>query len=149
MATTPLEREILTHYATTSGPYRGGADNWTPTHHEIVQRFVDLGLLIRHHGADGLQRIRANDEALRVYLAALAAVPLPVQRWVVPAAPGPGLPESREPPGSRSDRGDGRADADASAEAAAARLAALERQIRELKPDDAPPSRRRFEVEED
>jgi hypothetical protein len=142
MATTPLEREILTHYATTGGPYRGGADNWTSTHHEIVQRFVTLGLLIRHPGEDGLQRIRANDEALRVYLAALAAVPLPVQRWVVPAAPSPGAEQAR-------DRHDGRADAQASAETTAGRLAALEREVRDLRPDDALPSRRRFEVEED
>ena len=53
MATTPLEREILTHYATTAGPYRGGSANWTETHARIVERFIDLGLLIAFKGADG------------------------------------------------------------------------------------------------
>jgi hypothetical protein len=139
MATTPLEREILTHYATTAGPYLGGSDNWTETHIEIVRRFIELGLLISYQGADGLQRIRQNEEALRVYMAALAAVPLPVQRWVVPSTLA--APESRD--------GRGSADPDSECDATEVRVTALERQLRALQRDESDPCRERHEVEED
>lgn len=139
MATTPLEREILTHYATKEGPYLGGSENWSETHVEIVRRFIDLGLLISYKGADGLQRIRQNEEALRAYMAALAAVPLPVQRWVVAsthAAFGacdggnPGEPAAR-------------------CAATEARIAGLERQVVALQTDERGSRRERYEVEED
>jgi hypothetical protein len=139
MATTPLEREILTHYATTAGPYRGGSENWTETHVQIVRRFLDLGLLISHKGADGLQRIRQNEEALRVYMAALAAVPLPVRRWVVPSTPE--AFEYRD--------GGSSGDSVASDDDTPARVAELERQVRALRTDESGPRRERYEVEED
>jgi hypothetical protein len=130
MATTPLEREILTHYATTAGPYRGGSENWTETHVEIVRRFIDLGLLMSFKGEDGRQHVAQNEPALRLYMAALAAVPLPVQRWVVPAVadaePGEACSADME-----------------------ARVAELERQVHALQSDDSRPRHKRYEVEED
>jgi hypothetical protein len=139
MATTPLEREILTHYATTAGPYRGGSENWLETHVQIVRRFLDLGLLISHKGADGLQRIGQNEEALRVYMAALAAVPLPVQRWVVPSTHD--AFESRD--------GGGSGDSVARGDDTQARVAQLERQVGALQTDESGPRRERYGVEED
>jgi hypothetical protein len=139
MATTPLEREILTHYATTAGPYRGGSENWLETHVQIVRRFLDLGLLISHTGADGLQRIGQNEEALRIYMAALAAVPLPVQQWVVPS--------TRDAFESRDGGGSG--DSVARGDDTQARVAELERQVRALQTDESGPRRERYGLEED
>lgn len=82
--TTPLEREILTHYWSTPGPYLGGSENWKATHGLLVQKFVDLGLLVRYDGEDGFPHIRGNQDALRLYMEALSMVPLPVQRWIIP-----------------------------------------------------------------
>ncbi len=80
--TTPLEREILTHYYVMAEPYQGGSENWNPCVSGIVNVFIRMGLLIRCDG-----RLRANEPALRVYMDTLAAVPLPVQRWVIPEPP--------------------------------------------------------------
>jgi hypothetical protein len=154
MATTPLEREILAHYATSAGPYRGGTGQWTQTHVQIIQRFIDLGLLLCPTGADGLQRLKANEPALRAYMAALAAVPLPVQRWVVPATNDAesDLNEAQpERPGSRSDGlNGGRSDTTAAlASETQARVAELERQIRDLQGGQTAPRPLRYEAEED
>jgi hypothetical protein len=73
--TSPLEREILTHYYTTPLPYT----TRSLVHVEAVAKFVELGLLISDE--DG---VRADYEALGPYMDALAAVPLPVRRWVIP-----------------------------------------------------------------
>ncbi len=127
MATTPLEREILTHYATSPGPYLGGSGNWAEIHVKIVQRFIDLRLLISHQGADGRSHLRANEEALRVYMDALAAVPLPVQRWVVEVPGGPA----------------------AQSDEMEQRIAELERQVHELQTAESGPPRPRYEPEED
>ena len=158
MATTPLEREILTHYATTAGPYRGGSDNWTETHVQIVRRFVDLGLLVSYKDADGVPRIRQNEDALRPYMAALAAVPLPVQRWVVPSTPnddddneGKVCSELRERESWRFGprAGGGSGDSVAGSGDTEARVAQLEQQVRALQPDESRPGRKAYGVEED
>jgi hypothetical protein len=133
MATTPLEREILTHYATTPGPYLGGSENWAEVHAKIVQHFIELRLLISHQGADGRSHLRANEEALRAYMDALAAVPLPVQRWMVP------------PPQAPSE---GSGDPAAHRDPIEQRLVALERQVRDLQSAESVP-RPRYEPEED
>ena len=78
MSTTPLEREILTHYWTSPAPF--------PRCHvdavrEAIERFVRLGLLSYDAAANEYRGIK---EALRPYMEALDAVPLPVQRWEVP-----------------------------------------------------------------
>ncbi|HYK50908.1 MAG TPA: hypothetical protein VEU94_14365 [Terriglobales bacterium] len=78
MSTTPLEREILTHYWTSPAPF--------PRCHvdavrEAIERFVGLGLLSYDAAANEYRGVK---DALRPYMEALDAVPLPVQRWVVP-----------------------------------------------------------------
>jgi len=78
MSTTPLEREILTHYWMSPGPF--------PRCHvgavrEAVERFVRLGLLSYDAAANEYRGVK---EALRPYMEALDAVPLPVQQWQVP-----------------------------------------------------------------
>ena len=139
MTTTPLEREILTHYATSEGPYRGGPANWTETHVRLVQRFVELGLLIADPAAEGRAHVRPNAEALRAYMAALAAVPLPVRRWVVPTAGG-------TPHGNAGAEGTAPAQRD---DALAARIAALELEVRELNSRETTPRTSRYEGEDD
>ena len=79
--TTPFEREILSHYYVSSAPFRNEGELAVT----LVNKFVDLGLLRRldfpnAYGA----KIAGNKEPLSVYMDALAAVPLPVQRWIVP-----------------------------------------------------------------
>lgn len=76
--TTPYEREVLTHHYTCSEPF----PCQTILYSQTVERFVELGLLVR---AEGVDRPLANCDAMEPYMAALAAVPLPVQRWIVPA----------------------------------------------------------------
>lgn len=83
--TSPLEREILTHYYTSPEPYKGGSEHWGKLHSEIVDKFVKLGLLERRpNPATGLLKVYGNDAALHVYMRALAAVRLPEQHWVIP-----------------------------------------------------------------
>lgn len=79
--TTPLDREILTHYYVSPEPFpRSGGSN-----SETVQRFIRLGLLVELPQANKYgSTIEANREAIRVYMDALGRVPLPVQRWVIP-----------------------------------------------------------------
>lgn len=86
--TTPLDREILTHYWVSPEPFLKGSENWTQTHHDIVNKFLGLGLLRHEDDGTGFHRIRANPEALKPYMDALAAVPLPVKKWLIPAANG-------------------------------------------------------------
>jgi hypothetical protein len=73
--TTPYEREILTHHYTSWSPFPRD----TELYREYVEKFARMGLLRVDGG-----KVEANKEALRTYMDALAAVPLPVQKWVVP-----------------------------------------------------------------
>lgn len=82
--TSPLEREILTHYWTTPGPYAGSTDDWSQSVCIHVRRFVALGLLEERSPGTAAAHIVANQEALKVYMEALAQVPLPVRQWVIP-----------------------------------------------------------------
>lgn len=86
--TTPYEREILTHYWVSPEPWKNGSENWRDLDGKIIDKFVRLGLLrqVQHQeiGSVLVSKIVKNEEALRVYMDALAAVPLPVQRWVIP-----------------------------------------------------------------
>ena len=82
--TSPLERAILAHYYCSNTPYMDGSENWASAQREAVAQFVMLGLLIKTPQDDNTTKITANQEALTPYMEALAAVPLPVQRWVVP-----------------------------------------------------------------
>lgn len=86
--TSPLEREILAwYYCRNEMPFLGGSEHWTPVHLRAVGRMTDLGLLIKVPAKAGQTHghIEANKAALRVYMEALASVPLPVQRWVTPS----------------------------------------------------------------
>lgn len=86
MSTTPLERAILTHYWTTPGPWKGGSENWNRLDHEIVDRMQALNLLRSEIGGkDRSCRIVANTDSLEIYMDALAAVPFPVLKWVMPS----------------------------------------------------------------
>jgi hypothetical protein len=81
MTTTSFEREILTHYYV-----YGNSEAWpekqrTPFYHVAVKRFLKAGLLRWDAGNDV---VAGNSPALRVYMDALAAVPLPVQTWAIP-----------------------------------------------------------------
>lgn len=78
--TTPFEREVLTHHfcSTASFPRQ------TKLYYETVDKFVAMGLLewvAREES--GSVRIRATEGA-RIYMVALAAVPLPVRVWKKP-----------------------------------------------------------------
>jgi hypothetical protein len=75
--TTPLEREILAHFWTSSEPFqRVGA----PSCRAAIRKFIKLGLLRYDDGG----RVVGVPEALGPYMRALAVVPLPVQSWEVP-----------------------------------------------------------------
>ena len=74
--TTPLDREILTHYYTTPGPFPRDS----PHISDQTQYFLDLELLTKDSDGD----VVSNDAALQVYMDALGAVPLPVKKWVQP-----------------------------------------------------------------
>lgn len=80
--TTPLEREILTAYWTSPEGYTGRR---TDLHDRIIQKFVRLGLLCLQSPGS----VQPNFDALSPYMDALAAVPLPVQRWVIPTDASP------------------------------------------------------------
>lgn len=89
--TSPLEREILTHYWARSGDWKGDRTKWTSLDHDIVSRFLELELLqldapATHKDGWNYNLFKANREALEPYMRALAQVPLPVKRteWIVP-----------------------------------------------------------------
>ena len=83
--TTPYEREILTHYYTRPGPWKEGSENWLELDILTIREFQLRGLLVSEYVEEtGLNRIVANEAALRVYMDALSAVLLPVQQWVIP-----------------------------------------------------------------
>lgn len=73
--TTPFEREVLTHHYVSNAPF----PRLSALYFETALRFVRLGLLFPQ-GPNGFR----PGPALAVYMEALAAVPLPVQKWVVP-----------------------------------------------------------------
>jgi hypothetical protein len=78
MATTPLEREILTHYWTAAPgtPF----PRMSPPAAAALERFTALNIL-SPTGTGG--SLCADQNALAVYMAALAAVPLPTREWVI------------------------------------------------------------------
>jgi hypothetical protein len=84
VSTSNYERAILAHYFCFPGPWKGGSENWNQLDIDTIKRFIDRGLLIQHKEP---QSIEGNHEALRVYMDALDAVPLPIQRWTIPEQP--------------------------------------------------------------
>lgn len=78
---TPLEIEILLHYATRATDYRNG-DFSAPAVRDAVERFVGAGLLVeRDPGQTPLYWMLERGHA---YVDALCKLPLPVQVWVIP-----------------------------------------------------------------
>jgi hypothetical protein len=75
--TTPLEREILTHYWCYADPHPHEFKRDT-LQHTIIERYIRLGLLKREGGV-----VHPNRPALEPYMEALSAVPLPTQKWIV------------------------------------------------------------------
>lgn len=81
---TILQLEILLHYGASQSDYRDG-DFSSPAVREAINMFRDeLGML----ETPGRGRCQAYGltERGRVFVAALKAVPLPVQTWVMPGA---------------------------------------------------------------
>lgn len=76
--TTAFEREILTHHFVSDAPFPRDSDLYRRT----AKHFAILGLL-KLEGFDG-EKVSGNQNALRPYMEALAAVPLPVNQWVIP-----------------------------------------------------------------
>jgi len=83
--TTPLERQILTHYWLYDKQY-DGPDSCVAK--KFIRVMVARGIL--REGRDGI--IYGNRDALEPYMKALEAIPLPINEWYVPAPPtfGPG-----------------------------------------------------------
>ena len=82
----PYAIQILMHYRCSPRPWKDGSEHWLPLDVELIETFVTFGLLIKipHPDIPGATKIVKNEEALRVYVDALEAVPLPVCRWVLP-----------------------------------------------------------------
>jgi hypothetical protein len=81
--TSAFERELLTWYYTRPGMFRRGDGRPSALVTEIETKYVKAGLLrydIRNDEIIGVE------EALKVYMDALAAVPLPRRRddWFIP-----------------------------------------------------------------
>ncbi len=87
---TPLEIEILMHYACKADDYRDG-DHSAPAVKDALNRFTGDEALLRHEGfrpekfGDGRLKARyAVTPRARAYLEALCKVPLPQERWMLP-----------------------------------------------------------------
>lgn len=80
--TTPLMREILTHYYV----YGDNFPRESAAISALCARFAELGLLRRLPliPVELIQRYEANRDALQPYMEALGAIPLPVCSWAVP-----------------------------------------------------------------
>ena len=84
---TPLEIEILLHYYTRAVDYRDG-DFTAPAVRQALDSFYELGML-RHatRKSDSGPLSYEVTERAEAYIQALCALPLPVQKWVMPPSP--------------------------------------------------------------
>lgn len=87
--TSPLEREIITWYWCRPTEYKGDREEWTELEHKIVVALIERGMLkvkgvATNRNGWSYQTIEAVRDAVEPYMKALAAVPLPVQQWVIP-----------------------------------------------------------------
>lgn len=78
--TTPLEREILSHYYCKADPYRACSPD---AHDRVVHRMLSKGLL-REIPKNEFGSRWGPTPGLHAYMEALAALPFPVQKWVMP-----------------------------------------------------------------
>ena len=88
---TPLEIDIILHYYAIAEDYRGG-DHSAPAVGEAIKRFISADMLrpATPNPEDRLLAVRPPayvvTERGRIYVEALQAVPLPIQKWVMPEA---------------------------------------------------------------
>ena len=80
----PLQVEILLHYWWSPSDFELHSEG-SAAQKEFCEELVRLGILSRVTG--GTNFYTANKEALKPYVEAVLAVPLPVQVWVVPEKP--------------------------------------------------------------
>jgi hypothetical protein len=80
----PLHIEILLHYRGRADDFRDG-DFSAPAVRDAINDFKgELGLLeLEPAGSDFARTYRLTERG-EVYVAALCALPLPTQRWVIP-----------------------------------------------------------------
>ncbi len=83
---TPLEISILIHYRCSPTDFRDG-DFSAPAVRQAIDQFKDSGFIRLTEDDDKAEAIYVGTDKCRAYVEALEAVPEPVQRWVVPAAP--------------------------------------------------------------
>lgn len=84
----PLQIEIALHYFSRGDDYRTVSQSpnayTPPAIVDVLALFVDSGLLRTDKRSGDFERKYHPTEALRVYVNAVCAVPLPVQQWVIP-----------------------------------------------------------------
>lgn len=81
---TPLQVEILLHYWYCPDDFKLHSEG-NAGKKKFCEELVRLGILSK--ASKGTNFYEANMEALRPYVEAVLAVPLPVQVWVVPEKP--------------------------------------------------------------
>lgn len=77
---TPYEIGLLVHYCCTESEPPGDE----PIRADTKAEFIRLGLLETCEPQSLFRRHVKATEKLQVYVEALTAVPLPVQKWVIP-----------------------------------------------------------------
>lgn len=81
---TPIEIDILLHYYVSPEEYRNG-DIGAPAVLDALKKFVSRGLIVKRTVPNEYGALyEGNSAALKVYVETLCAVPLPVQKWVMP-----------------------------------------------------------------
>lgn len=74
----PLEIEIILHYHCCQSDYR---DTESPAAREAFRKLVDANIL-QFWNKYGLKYV-ANKIATQLYVDAICAVPLPIQKWIM------------------------------------------------------------------
>lgn len=80
----PLQVEILLHYWYSPDDFNLHHEG-SPMRKQFCDELVERGILSKATG--GTNFYTANTEALKPYIEAVLAVPLPVQVWVMPENP--------------------------------------------------------------
>lgn len=78
MNTTPFEREVITFFYVS--PPGAVFERITPLYHDFVKRLMKAGLLVYDAHTDSIVGVKC---ALKPYMEALGAVPLPTCRWEI------------------------------------------------------------------
>lgn len=83
---TPLEISILIHYHCSPTDFRDG-DFSAPAVRQAINEFKQTGFIKAAEPSDNVAAAYIGTDKCGVYVQALCAVPEPIQKWVVPAAP--------------------------------------------------------------